>query len=106
MLDALSAEDGTAAVYLWCAMNELKAEEKSRLGTSRVPKSLELYERAKALISGQTHLFGRRAEMHAYGISPIYSARQQGGYFWDVDGTLTSTWEPVRSCSATRIPVL
>jgi len=24
--------------------------------------------------------------MHAYGISPVYSARQQGGYFWDVDG--------------------
>ena len=24
--------------------------------------------------------------MQAYGISPIYSARQQGGYFWDVDG--------------------
>jgi glutamate-1-semialdehyde 2,1-aminomutase len=67
-------------------MNELKAEEKSRLSTSRVPKSLELYDHAKALIAGRTHLFGRRPEMHAYGISPIYSACQQGGYFWDVDG--------------------
>ena len=67
-------------------MNPLKTEEKARLNTSRVPKSLRLYDRAKALIAGRTHLFGRRAEMHAYGISPIYSARQQGGYFWDVDG--------------------
>lgn len=24
--------------------------------------------------------------MHAYGVSPIYSARQQAGHFWDVDG--------------------
>jgi glutamate-1-semialdehyde 2,1-aminomutase len=67
-------------------MNELKAEEKPGLTVSRVPKSIQLYDQAKALIAGRTHLFGRRAEMHAYGISPIYSARQQGGYFWDVDG--------------------
>ena len=67
-------------------MNPLKTEEKPRLNTSRVPESLRLYDRAKSLIAGRTHLFGRRAELHAYGISPIYSARQQGGYFWDVDG--------------------
>ena len=67
-------------------MNPSKTEEKARLGASRVPKSLELYDRAKELIAGRTHLFGRRAEMHAYGISPIYSDRQQGGYLWDVDG--------------------
>ena len=67
-------------------MNLSKIETKATLGASRVPKSVGLYERAKALIAGRTHLFGRRAEMHAYGISPIYSARQQGGYFWDVDG--------------------
>src|SRR5262245_37682055 len=68
-------------------MDELKAEKKSApLSISRVPKSLELYDHAKSLIAGRTHLFGRRAEMHAYGISPIYSAQQQGGHFWDVDG--------------------
>ena len=67
-------------------MNPSKTEEKARLGASRVPRSLELYDRAKELIAGRTHLFGRRAEMHAYGISPIYSDRQQGGYLWDVDG--------------------
>lgn len=67
-------------------MNPLQTEEAIRLSTSRVPRSLWLYERAKALIAGRTHLFGRRAEMHAYGVSPIYSARQKGGHFWDVDG--------------------
>ena len=67
-------------------MNPLKTEETVGLSTVRVPKSLELYDRAKSLIAGRTHLFGRRAEMHAYGISPVYSARQQGGHFWDVDG--------------------
>src|SRR5262245_19686248 len=67
-------------------MTPLNTEEKSELRTLRVPRSLELYDRAKALIAGRTHLFGRRAEMHAYGVSPVYSAQQQGGYFWDVDG--------------------
>ena len=52
----------------------------------RVPNSIQLYERAKQLIAGRTHLFGRRAEMQAYGVSPIYSAKQHEGHFWDVDG--------------------
>src|SRR4029434_10730893 len=59
-------------------MHPSTTEEKARLGASRVTRSLELYDRAKELIAGRTHLFGRRAEMHAYGISPIYSDRQQG----------------------------
>jgi glutamate-1-semialdehyde 2,1-aminomutase len=67
-------------------MSELKTRTPVQHGTSRVSKSVELYERAKRLIAGRTHLFGRRAEMHAYGVSPIYSARQQAGHFWDVDG--------------------
>ena len=49
-------------------------------------KSLELYEKAGQCVAGRTHLFGRRAEMYAFGISPIYSDRQSGGRFWDVDG--------------------
>ncbi len=52
-----------------------------------VGRSLELYERALHCIPGGTHLFGRRAELAAYGVSPIYSDRQQGGHFWDVDGS-------------------
>lgn len=54
--------------------------------SSRVRKSLQLYDRAKQLIAGRTHLFGRRAEMQALGVSPIYSERQLAGHFWDVDG--------------------
>src|SRR2546425_12947904 len=53
---------------------------------TRVPNSMRLYEKAGELIAGKTHLFGRRAELHAYGISPVYSDRQKDGHFWDVDG--------------------
>jgi glutamate-1-semialdehyde 2,1-aminomutase len=51
-----------------------------------VAQSLELYGRALHCIPGGTHLFGRRAELAAYGVSPIYSDRQEGGRLWDVDG--------------------
>ena len=53
---------------------------------TRVPESTRLYRRADNLIAGRTHLFGRRAELHAQGISPVYSHRQQGCRLWDVDG--------------------
>ena len=53
---------------------------------TRVPQSTRLYRRADNLIAGRTHLFGRRAELHAQGISPVYSHRQQGCRLWDVDG--------------------
>ena len=64
----------------------MRSQQESGPLTNRVPTSLQLYERAKQLIAGRTHLFGRRAEMQAYGISPIYSDRQSEGHFWDVDG--------------------
>ncbi|MSO21828.1 MAG: aminotransferase class III-fold pyridoxal phosphate-dependent enzyme [Acidobacteria bacterium] len=53
---------------------------------TRVPNSMKLYQRAGELIAGKTHLFGRRAELNAYGIAPIYSDRLKAGRFWDVDG--------------------
>jgi glutamate-1-semialdehyde 2,1-aminomutase len=52
---------------------------------SRIPESLKLYAKAKDRIAGRTHLFGRRAELQAYGFSPIYSDRQFAGHFRDVD---------------------
>jgi glutamate-1-semialdehyde 2,1-aminomutase len=52
----------------------------------RVPRSLEMYRRAGERIAGKTHLFGRRAELHAFGISPIYSDWQKDGRIRDVDG--------------------
>ncbi len=51
-----------------------------------VAQSLARYERALRSIPGGTHLFGRKAELYAHGISPVFSDRQQGGRFWDVDG--------------------
>jgi glutamate-1-semialdehyde aminotransferase len=56
------------------------------LPSDRISHSLRLYERAKDRIAGRTHLFGRRPELGAFGISPIYSDRQKDGRFWDVDG--------------------
>src|SRR5437588_8268598 len=53
---------------------------------SRVPRSMELYRRAGERIAGKTHLFGRRAELQAFGVSPIYSGEQRAGRIVDVDG--------------------
>ncbi len=53
---------------------------------TRVPRSLELYRRAGERIAGKTHLFGRRAELQAFGVSPIYSDWQHHGRIRDVDG--------------------
>src|ERR1700723_3804703 len=47
---------------------------------------MELYRRAGERIAGKTHLFGRRAELHALGVSPIYSDAQKHGHITDVDG--------------------
>jgi glutamate-1-semialdehyde 2,1-aminomutase len=47
---------------------------------------MELYGQATERIAGKTHLFGRRAELHACGISPIYSDYQKDGHLRDVDG--------------------
>ncbi|MBM3497500.1 MAG: aminotransferase class III-fold pyridoxal phosphate-dependent enzyme [Armatimonadetes bacterium] len=51
-----------------------------------VARSLALYDRARGLIPGGTHLFGRRAELGAWGAMPIFAERHAGGRFWDVDG--------------------
>jgi glutamate-1-semialdehyde aminotransferase len=47
---------------------------------------MDLYRRAGERIAGKTHLFGRRAELGAFGVSPIYSAEQKDGRIRDVDG--------------------
>src|SRR4051812_23898087 len=53
---------------------------------TRVPRSMELYSRACERIAGRTHLFGRRPELQAFGISPVYSDTQKDGRIRDVDG--------------------
>jgi glutamate-1-semialdehyde 2,1-aminomutase len=71
------------------ANRDLLVEEsklKNNLSSDRVMRSMDLYGRAGRVIAGKTHLFGRRAELHAVGFSPVYSDRQQDGHFWDVDG--------------------
>ena len=59
---------------------------KNVLTDSRIPNSLELYEKAKKLIPKVTQLLSRHPHMHAFGVSPIYAERAKGCRFWDVDG--------------------
>lgn len=61
-------------------------------GPSRVPRSLELFERAQARIPGGAQLISRRPSRFAWGVSPIYAARAQGARMWDVDGHEYIDW--------------
>ncbi len=60
--------------------------------TTRVPRSMALYERAMQLIPGATQLVSRRPQRAAYGVSPIYAQRARGARFWDVDGFEYIDW--------------
>lgn len=60
--------------------------------STRVPRSMTLYERAMQRIPGGTQLISRRPNRTAYGISPIYAERASGARFWDVDGFEYIDW--------------
>ncbi len=60
--------------------------------TTRVPRSMKLYQRAVQRIPGGTQLVSRRPQRVAYGISPIYAERASGARFWDVDGLEYIDW--------------
>jgi len=49
-------------------------------------RSLDLFDRARAVVAGQTQLLSRHPTRHAFGVSPIYAERAAGCRFWDVDG--------------------
>src|ERR1017187_1137246 len=51
-----------------------------------IKRSLELWKEAQHLMPGGTQLLGRRAQLYAYGVTPILAERAEGAYFWDVDG--------------------
>ena len=59
---------------------------------TRVPRSMELYERAMRVIPGGTQLISRRPNRVAYGVSPVYASRAKGARFWDVDGFEYIDW--------------
>jgi len=73
-------------------MNTARSMANAALSTTRVPRSMELYERALRLIPGGTQLVSRRPNRVAYGVSPIYAARAAGARFWDVDGFEYIDW--------------
>ena len=60
--------------------------------TSRVPRSMALYQRALELIPGGTQLISRRPTRYACGVSPVYASRAKGARFWDVDGHEYIDW--------------
>src|SRR5438876_3666344 len=60
--------------------------------TSRVPRSMALYQRALELIPGGTQLISRRPTRYACGVSPVYATRAKGARFWDVDGHEYIDW--------------
>src|SRR6187551_2989748 len=60
--------------------------------TTRVPRSMALYERALELMPGGTQLISRRPNRVAYGVSPVYASRAKGARFWDVDGFEYIDW--------------
>ena len=51
-----------------------------------VAQSLRLFDQARELIAGQTHLLSRHPSRHAWGVSPIYAEAAAGCRFTDVDG--------------------
>src|SRR5690242_12667266 len=57
-----------------------------------VQRSLDLYDRAQALIPGGTQLLARRPSRYACGVSPVYATRANGARFWDVDGNEYIDW--------------
>ena len=59
---------------------------------TRVPRSMEMYERALELIPGGTQLISRRPTRYACGVSPVYAVRGQGSRIWDVDGFEYIDW--------------
>ncbi|NBY01933.1 MAG: aminotransferase class III-fold pyridoxal phosphate-dependent enzyme [Planctomycetes bacterium] len=59
---------------------------------TRVPRSMQLYERAMQLIPGGTQLISRRPNRVAYGVSPVYASHAKGARFWDVDGFEYIDW--------------
>ncbi|MCY3573361.1 MAG: aminotransferase class III-fold pyridoxal phosphate-dependent enzyme [Chloroflexi bacterium] len=61
-------------------------------GQQRVARSLQLYQRAGALIPGRTQLISRRSSQFAHGNSPIYAARAKGARFIDVDENEYIDW--------------
>ncbi len=57
-----------------------------------VERSLEVYERARAVIPGITQLISRRPARAALGTSPIYAERAKGCRIWDIDGNEYVDW--------------
>ena len=52
----------------------------------KLDRSLEMQERAKALIPGMTQLLSKRPDMFSLGVWPGYFSKARGVEVWDLDG--------------------
>ena len=52
----------------------------------KIPKSLQMQNRAKKLIPGMTQLLSKRPDMFSQGIWPGYFSKAKGAEVWDLDG--------------------
>ena len=59
---------------------------------SPVPRSMDMFERAKQLMPAGTQLISRRPSRFAYGITPVYADRAKGSRIWDIDGGEYIDW--------------
>jgi len=55
-------------------------------------KSLQVLEQAKRVIPAQTQTFSKGWTQYPLGVSPVFAARTDGGYVWDVDGNKFIDW--------------
>jgi glutamate-1-semialdehyde aminotransferase len=59
---------------------------------SRYARSLELLDQARGAIPAQSQTFSKGWTQFPLGVSPVFAARADGGYVWDVDGHKYIDW--------------
>jgi len=62
------------------------------VATTRIARSMQMYERLLELIPGGTQLISRRPTRFALGVSPVVASHGRGPRIWDVDGHEYIDW--------------
>ena len=74
----------------------------TKQASSRVRRSMDMFERAKQIMPAGTQLISRRPSRFAYGITPVYADRAKGSRIWDIECPRASAppWVERSNCSA------
>ncbi len=59
---------------------------------ARYARSLELLDQARGAVPAQSQTFSKGWTQFPLGVSPVFAARADGGYVWDVDGRRYIDW--------------